>query len=134
MNAAIIPRVDIILIKGPWKFQLIVAVKTVKKSKIPVLLTAPSKDIFSSFKETFLIPWLIWTAKILCIGLSWDAKWIKQIESFPPETATKIRLLNERNGEISLLKFENVRGLIIANILYLNLETTSVTDFADDII
>ena len=76
--------------------------------------------IISSFKETFLIPWLIWTAKILCIGLSWDAKWIKHIESFPPETATKIRLLNERKGEISFLKFENVRGLSIANILYLN--------------
>ena len=56
------------------------------------------------------------------------------MESFPPETATNILFLVERNGEISFLKFKNVKGLSIVNILYLNLETTSVTAFADDMI
>ena len=92
------------------------------------------KTSFSSLDEAFLIPWLIWTAKTLCFGLSCDAKWIKDTESFPPETATKILLFVERNGEISFLKVKNVKGLSIVDILYLNLETTFVTAFADDMI
>tara|TARA_B100000965_G_C19082244_1_gene536833 strand:+ start:32 stop:307 length:276 start_codon:yes stop_codon:yes gene_type:complete len=64
MAADSIPRTESVDTNGPWKFQLTVAVRTVRKSKIPVLSTAPCRVILSSVLEA-----LVENAFDLIIGL-----------------------------------------------------------------